>query len=1381
MKKAFISLFLSMVCLLGKADWADNFKFAYYGIAEGLCDEYAISTYEDNDGYIWICTSNGLDRFDGHRFVHFSSQSENQNTRIKNSFIYGIVDDDLGGLWVVSNNGLLKIDKKNESILFPYNMGDFGYALSEAMIGIVKGNSNDLLILKREGIMRIELDQDGNISKVRASGTKLFGNRIMTLTGNILYIGGLNGIEGYRISTNGEMSPLERSVLDPISGIKDVSYLLANGDQLWIGTENGLYHYDTKTNEISTFRHENNNPQSISDDHITCMAFGTSGDLMIGTTKGIDLYSRTGRFSHMTQGRRNHSLNTDYVNNIFVDKGGTIWVSTLVGGINKLSPKEIDITDIFSVEEGKTNVISCSFEDKDGNILVGILGKGLGIKYKSDGEEKIFSLKDNAGVSQEDIFTILQDKDGDFWFGTRYDGFIHMSGSTLDKPSFRVYSTRNSGISDDHIFDMVYDDERHGIWFCSSDSIYYFDIESKTSEKVRLSLVEGDYQPSRFHCLYVDKEGRLWAGGYGLCIIDISEFNHDLPCKTTFYRHLGTNVNEDLERINSITQTDDGVIFVGSNSNGFYQMLPDGTCRNWPLTNSLAENSLPARISKIIPDEDGNLWVGAVTGVFHANRATGNLVRFTTYDGFPSHNCYINSGNRMSGNRIAFGTSNGLIIIQSPYTSIEDHVRKVHITNVITSRGMEIWSGADGIDIYPGESSFEIDFSAMEMDDTDRIWYAYRLDEISSDYTYTTSGKVTYNNLKPGKYTFRVLCTYNDNTWSEEMTLVHIHVHPEFTETVIFWILIMGTILALLAGLVISKFRDRSRQRRELQKQVEEKTADLKAAIEKITESKDSIERQNLMLEEQKAKLEEYAASVDKAHKEKLMIYTNLTHEFKTPLSLILGPVSEMKDSCKDTSILPSLGVIERNSKYLLALVNQILDLRRVDSGQIKIRKDVLHIPSFLSIFATDFSRALSARDIRFETNFHLYSNSILSDRDILFKIISNLISNAAKYTPDGGRVTFNLAQFRRKEDNRLFQYISVTNTGSYISAEESEIIFDCFYKSKTRPIFGDSSQGSTGIGLYLVRNLVIALGGQITVKSNEKSGTSFRLYFPVDIVTEENAGAFSEPEKTNLDVPSLLIVEDNDDMRNYIKSILIDRFNVLEASNGEQGYEIAKKAIPDFIISDLMMPVCDGFAFCKMIREDSMLSHIPFLMLTALSDDDTRLNSYKQGVSAFLVKPFKKDMLLARIENIMNDKKQQQEELTYDLENSYATVNIDRSDKAFMEQLMQILKDNYTDPELSVPKIQTMMCMSLTPFYKKVSSLTGLTPAMLLRHYRLQTAKSLLEKNVDKRINVSEIAYMVGFNDPKYFSKCFQKEYHIKPSSLLQDNQDDTDSDNAL
>lgn len=1362
-----ILLFTLSLNLCPAEEWSDSFRYTYFGISDGLCDDYVLSSFVDSDGYLWACTSNGLDRFDGYRFIHFNSHSEIPSTRLKDDFIYGVAEDGFRRIWVASRTGVSVIDKRDGSISYPEQMGKYAAVLSRPTISIRTATDGTLWLLQSKSVLHLIFDAEGNPSSVEECSLGKADPRCIAISGNTLIVGGFKGIECFSISASGKISQMDAS--RPFAAeieISNVSYMLANGDYLWVGSEDGLFCINNSRKTMDSYRHDPSRPESLSDNHVTCLALDLSGDILVGTSKGIDLYTRSGQFSHMTQGRKNHSPNTNYINNIFVAEDGTMWVSTLVGGLNRISPKNVHMSDMLTVEEGEANIVSCCLEDSKGNLLTGILGKGLGIRLAGKDNFSIYSLKEYAGISQNDVFSIAEDNNGNYWISTRYDGLVFLDGKDLSYPSFRNYNTGNSSIGNDHIYDCIYDGKRNCLWYSTTDGLYRMDTD--TGEGNRIKLATGSRQETRFYCLYLDDMGRLWAGGYGICMIDLSSVTDmDGAYEATYHRNLGA-VPEDsaMERITSMTQTPDGTFYIGSQNNGLYRMTPEGE-----ITGNIkveGENLPMLKITKVFSDRSGNIWIGTSCGIVHYNTESGVMTHFNNHDGLAATSCYINSGCRMADDNIAFGTSNGLVIFKAPYTNVISGQPQIRISGITIGEQVSLWHSGREVEIYPKNTSFNITLTSLNLTEAERIRYSYKFNN-DSQWDLSRNGRISFNSLSPGKHTLIARCTDTNGQWSEEQEIITFDVHPKFVQRAIFWIILFSVISGLAAAFVITKVKARAKIQKELTRQVEEKTADLTSAMHEIMDSKQSIEKQNVLLEEQKAKLEEYSASMEKANREKLMLYTNLTHEFKTPLSLILGPAAELKESVSGEEDLASVGIIERNAKYLLTLINQILDLRKVDAGEISIKKDSLNIQSFLSIFHTDFKNGMSMRGITFETNEHLVSNTIVSDRDVLYKIISNLLSNAYKYTPDGGKVTMNLAQFARPEDGKMIQYISVTNTGSYIEPEMRAKIFECYQKSDNREIHGLKAQGSSGIGLYLVKNLVTALGGHIAVSSSEKGWTSFRLYFPVELVDEHNSDSIPSEEATLTDMPVLLLVEDNEDMRHYIRRILADRFSIVEATNGEKGYELAKQVIPDFIISDLMMPVCDGLELCRRIRSDNTLSHIPFLMLTAISDDDTRLNSYREGVNAFLVKPFKKEMLIARIDNILNERKTQQEELSYDLENSYAKVNIDRSDKAFMEQLMNTLKENYSDPDFSVRKLQSMLLMSNTPFHKKISSLTGLTPTTLIRRYRLQTARKLLEENADKGISISEIAYMVGFSDPKYFSKCFLKDYHIKPSELLQ------------
>lgn len=1363
MKRFLLILTLTALVLPARADWAGEFRYYVYGSEQGLCDEYVLNTYKDRNGYLWACTSNGLDRFDGNRFVHFSSHSADARTRIENDFIYGVAEDGNGCIWAVSNAGLMRISCKEGTVSFSKDLWQESDLLTLPMNGIQADGDRLLWVLQRDGLVAVELDEKSAVTRVEKYPAPSTSLRYMSVGENVIWVGGFDGVSCFRKGRAGQLEAVPGPENPKLADIRDVSTVLIQGNYLWIGTEDGLFCYDVRSRSLTTFQHDRQNPSSLSDDHVTCLAADSSGDILVGTSRGIDHFTRAGKFGHITQGRPRKSLNTNYVNHILVDRDGTLWVSTLVGGINQITPKNVMEEDILSVTEGISNIVACNYEDRDGNLLMGILGKGLGIRRAGQDQVEIHSLKGKGGLSQEDIFVIRQDHNGDYWMASRNDGLIFLSHRDLSRPRFKSYHTDNCGIASNHIFDLEYDPVRKGIWYCTNESLGFLDIGQMTFHRIWLSS-ETDYA-ARFHCLYLDSRERLWAGGYGLCTIDLKRnSNLDGTVDVDFRPSLSASGDAHLERITSITESPDGKIWVGCQGNGVFSLEEDGHFAPIPVQ----YGPFRSRVTKLIPDSSGDIWIGTTDGILCYSPSLRRMSKFSEADGLPSNHCYIDSGYRLSDGRITFGTTNGLVFFNAPIQRLHSTDRKVFITGLEKEDEFSL-GDITQVDIYPDHPSFNIHYSALDLSNPRSVLYSYKIDGLDTDWTVSPAGTVRYNNLKPGDYTFRVRCTNADDTWSTEETLLNVNVHPRFIQTPWFWGLLFLTLLSGILYMVYLNARAARIKQRELSSEVAEKTADLTQAMQDILRSKESIEEQNLLLEEQKAKLEEYSARMDRANKEKMALYTQLTHEFKTPLSLILGPVSEMAATNKDATLAPAIEIIDRNSKYLLSLVNQVLDLRRVDSGKVKMHQESFNIARLSDIYALDYGTVLKERNITFDTATRMVHKHILSDRDIINKILSNLMSNAVKHTPAGGRISLRMAQVPRS-DGQMMQYLSVFNTGSYIEPSEQEKIFGLFYKIGDKPGYPTAGMSSSGIGLYLVRQLVTEMGGEIRVKSKEGWGTAFRVLFPVTLVNSKAVEdqPYTPPEDENQ--PVLLLVEDNDDMRAYIKSVLSDKYHIAEAANGEKGFDLAKKITPDFIISDLMMPVCDGLQFCRMIRADSTLSHIPFLMLTALSNDNARLSSYKEGVDAFLVKPFDKEMLLTRIENILSNRQQQQHEVSFDLRNAYANVNIERSDKVFMENLLNILKDNYTNPEFNVPQLQSLMCMSMTPFYKKISALTGLTPALFIRLYRLQTAKKMLEDHAgDKGISISEIAYMVGFNDPKYFSKCFQNQYHVLPSAILQ------------
>ena len=526
-----------------------------------------------------------------------------------------------------------------------------------------------------------------------------------------------------------------------------------------------------------------------------------------------------------------------------------------------------------------------------------------------------------------------------------------------------------------------------------------------------------------------------------------------------------------------------------------------------------------------------------------------------------------------------------------------------------------------------------------------------------------------------------------------------------------------------------------------------------------------------------KEKIEIMSEQMEAINKEKLSYFTNLAHEFKTPLTLIQGPASQLVRQTTDPKEKEDLQIINRNAQYLLSLVNQLIYLRKIDTQNLSLNYSQFNFSKFLNTTTTDFSSLMKERNISFEKIYRLKSDHIYSDKENLHKILFNLLSNAIKHTPDKGKITLHANQFIDKS-NKLMQFISVTNSGSIIAPDEIDKIFNRFYRIPEQNKYTNYGQSSTGIGLHIVKELINLLGGTIKVKSSEKVGVSFRLYFPIalaDTAENEIHEEYKEPVPVEDKIepfipidrskPTLLLVEDNPDMRHYIKNMLKEKYNIAEANNGEQGYKTAQNIVPDFIVSDLMMPVCDGSDFCKRLREDKFLSHIPFLLLTANSSETARIESYENGVDGYITKPFEQSVLLAHIDSILKNRDLRQKKFV-EQDLNPILLEVGQPDQQFMNEVMNILEKNYADPQFGVKDLTERLNISYTVIYKKFVSLTGLPPVRFIQLYRLQIAKKILESSTNNVI-VSEIAYRVGFNDPKYFTRCFVKQYKQTPSSF--------------
>lgn len=698
------------------------------------------------------------------------------------------------------------------------------------------------------------------------------------------------------------------------------------------------------------------------------------------------------------------------------------------------------------------------------------------------------------------------------------------------------------------------------------------------------------------------------------------------------------------------------------------------------------------------------------------------------------------------------------------------------------------------IKLHEKEKSFSLEFSALNFEPDNTATYSYRLLGFEDKWIQAPGNRrfASYTNLRPGSYTLQVKYTPDGGDGTENMAELKITILPYFYKTT--WFILLLVVLALLATWQTYQWRIRNfkRQRELLHRTVEERTYQLEQQKQLLENQTEELSRQNRMLTlqnekitRQKVQLSRMARKVQELTLDKIAFFTNITHEFRTPITLIIGPIERALKLSYNPQVIEQLNFVERNSKYLLSLVNQLMDFRKIESGKLNIVATKGDFVSFIHSLLTPFEVFAGERNISIKHYFHMKSSEIFFDEEAMHKVITNLLSNAIKFTPDGGSISIYIATLPAKDDKEEKLYLCVSDTGTGIQEPDTEQIFNRFYQSKKQAKYPVYGQTGTGIGLYLCKRIVKMHDGEICVRNNHTIGCSFRILLPLpkeenisdQLIVDNNIPPAATTEKNELPKERLaltiLVVEDNADMRGYIRSILRDYYNVLEATNGAEALDVLNNQSVDFIISDLMMPVMDGIELSRRVKEAFAISHIPFLMLTAKTSPETRLESYRTGVDEYLLKPFDETLLLTRIENILDNRRRYQRKFKTNMDVEALNIEEESGDKKFINQVMEAIKEHYKNPYFEVSDFSEAVGVSKSLLNKKLQSLIGQSAGQFIRNYRLNTARELLLKNREtKQMNIAEIAYEVGFNDPKYFARCFSKQFNTTPSALLNEEE---------
>jgi signal transduction histidine kinase/DNA-binding response OmpR family regulator len=1044
--------------------------------------------------------------------------------------------------------------------------------------------------------------------------------------------------------------------------------------------------------------------------------------LWVGTAGGgLNVISKnTGNYSYYKYSAFDAStISSDFITSIIRDKHSNLWVGTWGNGINRLiesgGKKKFERFNMQS-SSIRSNLISSIWEDPRGFLVIGTFD-GIDLFYPQKNEFVAFA-RHTKRRNITEVGCILQDTKGDYWFGSR-NGLFYIKGNRIE----------------DDLTDI---DIRH-----------FVNIPGDENS------IPGNYVIS----LCEDNQGNIWVGTYGNGICRISQ------------------TVSGNKKFDNFTER-------------------DGLCNNV--------------VYSMVKDEKGFIWLSTDNGLSRFNPADSVFRNFYVTDGLQSNQFYWSAANKNKEGWLFFGGTEGLNYFNPD--SIRDYDYKPHV--ILTdlkifnqSVPTGIWKGkktileksiteTSDIKLSYHENVFSLEFSALDYDQPEKILYRYKMEGVDNGWVEVSSNRrfANYTNLKGGEYRFYVQSSNSSGLWIEKPTELKITITPPFWETYWFRILCVVVVLLSFAGYYQYHTHQLKARKRELEKMVHERTA-------KIEEQNIRLEHQNLEISQQRDKLIELNKRVQLVNQLKLRFFTNISHEFRTPLTLIMGVMEKFSETLKgDNETYQLVNLANRNARRLLHLINQLMEFRKIETGKLQLKVSKGDLSEFMNSILSSFNQLAREKKISYRIIRHPMAAETWFDHEKLENIIYNLVSNAFKYTPENGAITIDFSVLaseipgdhtdEKKEIKQL--QISVTDTGVGIPKDQIQNIFRRFYRVNNNATL--KARGS-GIGLSLTRELIKAHHGSILVESTVGKGSTFTVQLPCDksfygmdemgadvqfipeatklrtdylveeVRAEEKAVSKPAPGKTS-EKPLLLIVEDNQDLRNFISINLRNKYQILEAQNGVQGYEMAKRFSPQLIISDIMMPEMDGLELCTRIKENILTSHIPVLLLTARTTVENWIEGLERGADDYIPKPFNLSILEAKIFSTIENR-QRIRKLFLSKMNAEPKELVSTSlDEQFLKKAFDVVENHYTNSEFGVETFVQKMAVSRSLLHKKLSAIVDQSAGDFITHIRLKKSTELLKA---RTFNISEIAYQVGFNDPKYFSRIFRRVYGLTPTEYSE------------
>lgn len=1334
-----------------------EYKFRNLSTADGLSQSTVIAIHQDNFGQMWFGTRDGLNKYDGSTFTVYKN-NPTDSLSISNNDILAIEEDALGKIWIGTYNGLNCYNPVSNTFkTFFHSKSD--YSLNNNTVWCVKeikdeiwvGTSNGISIYSKKTGKFISLVKEKN--KPKSLPDNFIRKILHSKTGDI-WIGTAKGLcklvrreKDTFFFKNYEL-PVQSSENKNNIYVQDI-YEDKN-NIIWVATKtSGLYKYERKSDNLISFNSKENNLGNDVD--FRAIGSDKSGRLWLGTYSGLYIL-KDKKVSKKDFYNLIDNKNLSKVKSIYTDKKGSVWVGTYYNGVNFWDQSNNNFTN-FTENNDKNSlsfdVVSSIESDLKENIYIGTEGGGITVLNKKSNTTSFIKTKNTKGLSSGNIKTLLITDEQDLWIGTLDAGLTiyDLNKKRIDNKKLS-YELQNL-LKGQSVY-VIKKENEDVVWLGTFNiGLICYNLKNKTFKLFKNEEdVTNSISNDRVRSVLIDNNRQIWVGTQsGLNLIELYQYKEIVK---RFFFDQETQSGEDIL---TIFEDSNKNIWVGIKAKGFY--LFDGKQFN-KIKINYREFEITS-VHSVIEDKNGNLWLSSNYGIVKYNPLTKASVIYSQSDGLISNEFNDNSSLKFNDNKFYFGgpagmssfNPNNIVLNNSaPQVLLTDFKIKNASVKVNSEKGVLKQSIAytKAVTLSYDRANFSINFSIPNFVNSSNNEYSYRLVGLDNLWTTTKNTEATYTIQNAGTYIFEVKGANNDGVWNIEPTTLKITVKPAPWRS--YWAF---SIYALLIGLAIYW---------------------LNWIIKSKAKLKLELKLEHIEVERTK-----------EINTAKLQFFTNISHEFRTPLTLILGPLQQILSGYNGSNILyKKLLVIESSANHLLQLINRLMDFRKLEDNQFKLEAAEGNIVKFLQEIFLSFSEFAKDGDYTYIFNTSNEEILVYYDRYKLERVFYNLISNAFRYTPKGGHISVNVS----KEENYI--KIEVEDTGVGISEEYKEKIFDRFFEVAIHNSPQKNYNKGTGIGLSIAKNIVKLHQGSINIGTKKRQGVIFKVelplgsshlseneilkdFMPSDDVSQYVSQLSSSPESPNevLDdiikgdkKHTILLVEDNKALLIFMKNLLKKDYNILQAENGEIAMKKALKNLPDLIISDVIMPEMVGTELCSLIKSNLKTSHIPVILLTSRTSLIYKVEGLESGADDYISKPFNLKEFKLRIKNLLELKERFKEKFLNENEFVASNIAITSLDEELIKKAFKIVENNISNEQFDIPFFCSELGVSRSLLFTKIKAWTNLTPNEFIHEIRLKSATQLLEQH---KINISQVSYKVGFKNPKYFSKCFQKKYGITPT----------------